>query len=182
MVKERNCSVVNMFPPAIEKIHVSGESSIMREMDPSTKEAVELSAVVQQLLEQSGSTVSVEIHQSADRHTIAGGKYSLSHHKITLYLEGIKEQCLVLYGSLKPFSQHAAAVFAHELGHAEDKRLNELSDLLGLATDPLEKKRLALRIETNAWSYAIRLLGEDHHEFLHFLMHMSLEPYHNGAA
>ncbi|MCM3789661.1 hypothetical protein M3221_14775 [Domibacillus indicus] len=153
----------------------------MREMELYKREDG-LPAVVQHLLDRSGSSVSVEIHDSEGRHTIAGGKYSLAQHKITLYWDGIQEQCRTLYGSLKPFEQHLAAVFAHELGHAEDRELEELADQLDCTDDLLEKKRIALRIETNAWSYASRLLQEDNSEFLHFLMHMSLEPYHDGAA
>ncbi|WP_082220407.1 hypothetical protein [Domibacillus robiginosus] len=154
----------------------------MREMDPYTREKAKLPPLIQSLLDRSGSTVSVEIHDSAGRHTIAGGKYSLAQHKIILYWDGIKEQCRILYGSLKPFEQHLAAVFAHELGHAEDDQLKDLADQLDRTEDSLQKKRIALRIETNAWSYASRLLEEDDREFLQFLMHMSLEPYHEGAA
>ncbi|OLN21977.1 hypothetical protein BTO30_12060 [Domibacillus antri] len=139
-----------------------------------------LPPVVQQLLAHSGSSVSVEIGQALSGKTIAGGKYSLLHHRITLYLEGIQEQCKVLYGSLKPFEKHLAAVFAHELGHAEDKELTLLAGQFDQSIDPLEKKRIALRIETNAWVYARRLLNYEDGEFLMLLMHYSLEPYHSN--
>ncbi|WP_052728407.1 hypothetical protein [Domibacillus tundrae] len=146
-------------------------SSSIIETDP-------LPAVIKRLLDLSGSTVAVEIHKSADRQTIVGGKYSLAQHKIILYWDGIQEQCRILYGSLKPFDQHLAAVFAHELGHAEDTQLKGLADQLDETVDLLQKKRIALRIETNAWHYANRLLQDADNEFLQFLMHMSLEPYH----
>lgn len=149
---------------------------------PPLQNNLALPPVIQQLLARSGSTVSVEICQSPNRHTIAGGKYSLSKHHITLYLDGIEEQCRLLYGSLKPFDQHLAAVFAHELGHAEDPQLAFLADQLDETNDPLEKKRISLRIETNAWAYADQLLQPETREFLQLLMHFSLEPYYAGNA
>ncbi|WP_046175591.1 hypothetical protein [Domibacillus indicus] len=154
----------------------------MHETNSSYIETAALPAIIKRLLDLSGSKAAVEIHQSAGRQTIAGGKYSLSQHKIILYWDGIEAQCRLLYGSLKPFEQHLAAVFAHELGHAEDPELEFLADEIDRTDDPLQKKRLALRIETNAWSYANRLLQEENSEFLQFLMHFSLEPYHSGDA
>ncbi|WP_083256280.1 hypothetical protein [Domibacillus iocasae] len=154
----------------------------MKATKSSIIEKAPLPAVIKHLLDLSGSTAAVEIHHSAGGQTIAGGKYSLAKHKITLYWDGIEEQCRLLYGSLKPFDQHLAAVFAHELGHAEDSELNTLADQLDQTNDPLQRKRIALRIETNAWNYAIRLLQERDSEFLQFLMYISLEPYHDGDA
>lgn len=148
----------------------------------ASEKASHLPPIIQHLLVRSGSNVSVEICQSPNRRTIAGGKYSLSKHKITLYLDGIEEQCRVLYGSLKPFDQQLAAVFAHELGHAEDKTLSALAEQLENTKEPLKKKRLSLKIETNAWTYARQLLQEEENEFLQLLMHFSLEPYYGNEA
>ncbi|WP_083711704.1 hypothetical protein [Domibacillus epiphyticus] len=153
-------------------------TSTVHDVEIAPKNISTLPAVVQHLLAKSDSSVSVKIERSPNRNTIAGGKYSLSNNCITLYLDGIQKQCEILYGSLKPYEKHLAAVFAHELGHAEDKELTALSEQLEKTVDPLEKKRIALRIETNAWRYANQLLNSENEDFMKLLMHFSLEPYH----
>lgn len=151
----------------------------MKAVTSTTPAPPDLPPVINELLVRSGSTVSVDILDSAGQHTIIGGKYNLSQHKITLYWDGIHEQCRLLYGSLKPFDKHLAAVFAHELGHAEDAALPLLAAEKSRTADALQKKRLSLRIETNAWAYAQHLLQDENEEFLQMLMHFSLEPYYD---
>jgi hypothetical protein len=151
------------------------------ELGMKKEEQSHLSLIIGSLLNDSGSSVSIEIKQKHSVSNLVGGHYNIMNHKITLYIEGIKEQCMVLYGSLDPLEKHLAAVFAHELGHAEDMDIIALADKMDDIEDPVKKNRIALRIETNAWEYAKRLLPDLDEEFLLFVMHVSLEPYHGGG-
>ncbi|MNJ60358.1 hypothetical protein D3C77_560810 [compost metagenome] len=99
-----------------------------------------------------------------------------------MYLEEIKKQCLSLFGSLEAFPQVLRIVFAHELGHAEDSNLQELSDDLDNCDDELERKRIALRIEENAWDYAKTLLPDEDQSMLQTVIYYSLQSYREAIA
>lgn len=127
--------------------------------------------------------IEVELKSSSETRPLAGGVYNPQEKKITLFLEGLEKQCLILYKSLKPFELHAAIVFAHELGHAMDDTLNEICEQLDSSEEDFLIRRIELRAETNAWESARQLLGDrisspDKMEQFEFLMHYSLEPYY----
>ncbi|GAA0136455.1 hypothetical protein YSY43_32960 [Paenibacillus sp. YSY-4.3] len=138
--------------------------------------------IMDQLLMQSGSTVSLDVRSRFPGGRNVGGKYSIVNHKVTMYLEEIKKQCLSLFGSLDVFPQVLSIVFAHELGHAEDASLKELSDLLDASDNELERKRIALRIEENAWDYAKTLIPEEDQSIMQTVIYYSLKSYRDAIA
>ncbi len=138
--------------------------------------------IMNQLLMQSGSTVSLDVRSRFPGGRNVGGKYSMADHRVTMYLDEIKKQCLSLFGSLEVFPQVLRIVFAHELGHAEDASLKELSDLLDACDSELERKRIALRIEENAWEYAKTLIPEEDQSLMQTVVYYSLKSYRDAIA
>jgi hypothetical protein len=108
---------------------------------------------------------------------LVGGKYQTTLHKVTLYQEEIKRQCLQLFGSLDRLEDYINVVFAHELGHAEDAQLEQLSLLLDSGLPTNERKQIELQIEENAWRYAESLLSQIDPVFIKEIVTESLADY-----
>lgn len=141
---------------------------------------LQLEKIVEQILVQSGSGVKVELEDFFPGDRFAGGKYNFGSHTITLYIEEIKAQCLQLFSSLDQYENYLAVVFAHEIGHAEDRELAELIQKMGGTTNDVSKKGIALQIEMNAWEFARTLIPQKLHPFMDTIIHYSLEPYHEA--
>ncbi|CAM3907560.1 hypothetical protein [Mesobacillus thioparans] len=141
---------------------------------------IQIEKIVERILVQSGSSVQVELEEFFPGDRFAGGKYNFGSHTITLYIEEIKAQCLQVFSSLDHFEEYLAIVFAHEIGHAEDRELAELIQKMEEAGNDVLKKRIALQIERNAWDYARMLIPEKLHSFMDTIIGYSLEPYYEA--
>ncbi|WP_233523086.1 hypothetical protein [Peribacillus saganii] len=133
--------------------------------------------LIDDLLLASGSQVKVNLEEHFPGDRFAGGKYSMGSNTITLYIEEIKQQCLQLFSSLDHFMDYLAVVFAHEIGHAEDKELMALADKMDESLNERERQEIALQIEENAWEYAVQLLPHLNPDFVYEIIENSLEPY-----
>lgn len=140
-------------------------------------EKEKLDLVVQELLERSGSLVNIKLESHFPGNRLAGGKYSMGSHTITLYIEEIKNQCQQLFATTECFLDYFAVVFAHELGHAEDKQLEVLAERMDQCSSGQDRNRIALRIEENAWEFAENLLTDMDRTFMHKIIYYSLKPY-----
>ncbi|WP_410770553.1 hypothetical protein [Fontibacillus sp. BL9] len=138
--------------------------------------------IFDELLEVSGSGVSVKMKSRFPGGRNVGGKYSMSDHSVTIYLGEIKKQCMTLFGSLDGYGQLLRIVFAHELGHAEDAALADLSDRLDTCESELERKEIALRIEENAWEYALKLVPDADKQMMDTVIYYSLHAYREAIA
>jgi hypothetical protein len=141
---------------------------------------LQIENIVKTILVQSGSCVQVELEDFFPGDRFAGGKYNFGTHKITLYIEEIKAQCLQLFSSLDQFENYLAVVFAHEIGHAEDRELAELIKQMEETGNDVLKKKVALQIEMNAWDYARTLIPHELHSFMDRIIGYSLEPYYEA--
>ncbi|MGG4131680.1 hypothetical protein ABEW19_25815 [Paenibacillus illinoisensis] len=108
---------------------------------------------------------------------LVGGKYHMGTHTVYLYQKEIMEQCRMLFGSLAPLEAYIYVILAHELGHAEDVELVELSNRLDGPLTALEQAEIRLRIEENAWRYAESLLSDMDPVFLRTIIDESLLSY-----
>lgn len=141
---------------------------------------LQIETIVDQILSQSGSSVKVELEDYFPGDRFAGGKYNLGSHTITLYIEEIKAQCLQIFSSLDRFEDYLRIVFAHEIGHAEDSQLLDLIDEMDMCSNEFTSKRIALKIEENAWDYARGLIPETIHPLMDTIIAFSLEPYYEA--
>jgi hypothetical protein len=141
---------------------------------------LQIEKIVERILVQSGSNVKVELEDFFPGDRFAGGKYNFGSHTITLYIEEIKAQCLQLFSSLDQYENYLAVVFAHEIGHAEDRELAELIQKMDGTTNDVSKKGIALQIEMNAWDFARTLIPPKLHPFMDTIIHYSLEPYYEA--
>jgi hypothetical protein len=141
---------------------------------------LQIENIVETILVQSGSSVQVELEDFFPGDRFAGGKYNFGTHTITLYIEEIKAQCLQLFSSLDQFEDYLAVVFAHEIGHSEDRELAELIQQMEETGNDVLKKKVALQIEMNAWDYARMLIPEKLHPFMDTIIGYSLEPYYEA--
>jgi hypothetical protein len=141
---------------------------------------LQIENIVETILVQSGSSVQVELEDFFPGDRFAGGKYNFGTHTITLYIEEIKAQCLQLFSSLNKFEDYLAVVFAHEIGHAEDRQLAGLIQQMEETGNDVLKKKVALQIEMNAWDYARMLIPEKLHPFMDTIIGYSLEPYYDA--
>jgi hypothetical protein len=139
------------------------------------KESLDL--VVRELLERSGSLAKIKLENHFPGNRIAGGKYSMGTHTITLYMEEIMKQCQQLFSSADRFLDYFTVVFAHELGHAEDTELEELANYLDSCITEQERCLTALKIEENAWAFAEKLLPDMDKAFMQKIIYHSLKPY-----
>ncbi len=135
---------------------------------------------VARLLHESNSQVQVTLESHFPGGRMAGGKYNMGRHLITLYIEEIKAQCMQLYGSHDLLEAYVDIVLAHEIGHAEDGDLDRLASLMDTSDSELERRRIALRIEENAWAYARALLPETSSPMLDEIVRESLQAYHEA--
>lgn len=138
--------------------------------------------IFDELLDMSGSGVSVNIKSRFPGGRNVGGKYSIGDHSVTMYLGEIKKQCMTLFGTLDGYEAMLRIVFAHELGHAEDPMLSELSEEMDTCQTGLERKRIALRIEENAWDYARNLVPVQDRQMMETVIFYSLEAYREAIA
>lgn len=83
----------------------------------------------------------------------------------------------MLFGSLAPLKAYIYVILAHELGHAEDVELVDLSNLLDGPLTASEQAEIRLRIEENAWRYAESLLFDMDPVFLRTIIDESLISY-----
>jgi hypothetical protein len=138
--------------------------------------------VVEQLMERSGSRVSLKLKSRFPGGRNVGGKYAMKDHSITLYLEEIGIQSLRIFGSLECAEEVLKMVAAHELGHAEDAELPALSARLDECETETERRIVALRIEENAWNFARRLLADMDTSLLDTMIYFSLQTYREAVA
>jgi hypothetical protein len=141
---------------------------------------LQIENIVESILVRSGSSVKVELENFFPGDRFAGGKYNFGTHTITLYIEEVKAQCLQLFASLDQFEDYLAVVFAHEIGHAEDSELEELIQQMDGTNQDFTRKRIALKIEENAWNYARKLMPKRLHSFMDIIIHYSLQPYYEA--
>ncbi|AIQ70149.1 hypothetical protein PGRAT_22725 [Paenibacillus graminis] len=134
---------------------------------------------VNELLALSHSKVQVILEPRFQDNRLVGGKYHLASHTIFLYKEEIVRQCCELFGSHLRLKEYIAVVLAHELGHSEDLELEQLAAALDGPLTGRQEAEIRLRIEENAWAYAISLLTEADPYFLHMIMEESLFSYRN---
>lgn len=125
----------------------------------------------------SRSKVQVIIEPRFHDNRLVGGKYHLGSHTVFLYKEEIIRQCCRLFGSSSRLREYIAVILAHELGHAQDPELLQLADALDEPLTPREEAEIRLRIEENAWAYALSLLSETDTSFLDSIMEESLFSY-----
>ncbi|EDL65459.1 hypothetical protein BSG1_11316 [Bacillus sp. SG-1] len=135
-----------------------------------------LQQITSTLQARAGSSVNVILEKNFPGKRIAGGKYNMGTHTITMYIDEIKRQCKMLFSSLENFYEYFAVVFAHELGHAEDEELEALAERMDTADD-YERKKLALQIEENAWCIAKELIPEIDSNFTRQIIQESLLSY-----
>ncbi|WP_223066057.1 hypothetical protein [Paenibacillus caui] len=138
--------------------------------------------MVKQLVERSGSKVALKMESRFPGGRNVGGKYTMKDHSITLYLEEIDKQALRIFGTLDVAQDVLKIIAAHELGHAEDKELSALSEQLDTCESELEGKRIALRIEENAWGFARELVPEVDPVLMDTMVYCSLHSYREAIA
>ncbi|MDR9748300.1 hypothetical protein [Paenibacillus taichungensis] len=129
------------------------------------------------MLHRSNSRALVEIESHFPDNRLVGGKYHMGSHTVYLYKKEIMEQCRMLFGSLAPLQAYIYVILAHELGHAEDVELMDLSNLLDSPLTAPEQAETRLRIEENAWRYAESLLFDMDPVFLRTIIDESLFSY-----
>lgn len=132
---------------------------------------------VTELLARINSTVKVIIEPHFHDNRLVGGKYLMSTHTIYLYKEEIIKQCYSLFGSASRLKEYIAVVFAHELGHSEDRELEQLANALDEPITSRAQDEIKLRIEENAWAYARALLTDIEPSFLNLIIDESLLSY-----
>lgn len=103
----------------------------------------------------------------------------MGSHTVYLYKEEIIRQCCRLFGSPYRLREYIAVILAHELGHSQDKELVQLAEALDEPLSEREEAEIRLRIEENAWGYALSLLSDTDPSFLQFIMEESLFSYRN---
>lgn len=138
--------------------------------------------IIVELVSRSQSRVSIRLKSHFPGGRNVGGKYNVNTHSITIYLEEVKKQSVLLFGTLDRFEDVLKIVLAHELGHAEDDSLLACCDLLDHCSTELEALQIALRIEENAWNYASKLLTDVDPEMLHTMTTCSLQSYRDAIA
>ncbi|WP_377888388.1 hypothetical protein [Alkalihalobacillus sp. R86527] len=117
-------------------------------------------ALVESILNDLSLTINVKIERHFPGNRNIGGKYSLKTKTITMYLEEIKEQCRGVLGTEERVIDYFKVILAHEIGHSEDRELEELAIRKEHTKSNYAKHQLALRIEENAWNYAKQALPE----------------------
>ncbi|WP_209864007.1 hypothetical protein [Paenibacillus shirakamiensis] len=132
-------------------------------------------------MERSHCTASIQVKTRFPGGRNVGGKYSMNLHQITIYVEEIHKQCLRIFGSLDTYEEVLQIICAHEVGHACDPHLAELSDQLESSDNMLVRNRIALIIEENAWAYAFKLLPEANPWIMSEMMNLSLQAYRDAV-
>ncbi|TKD70218.1 hypothetical protein [Pseudalkalibacillus hwajinpoensis] len=132
--------------------------------------------IIRKLQELSGLDVDILLEDHFPGRRMIGGKYSLETNVVTIYLEEVRKQCFRLYGSDEKLLDYFSVILAHELGHAADQTLMELSMVRAGNSDQQKRKQLSIRMEENAWNYARRLVPELQN-ILNVVMERSLAMY-----
>ncbi|MED1204066.1 hypothetical protein [Heyndrickxia acidicola] len=137
----------------------------------------DMNKTMKDVLALSGSNANVRLMNRFPGNRLVGGKYSPGTHTVTLYIEEIRKQCRLLFASEDVFPIYFWIVLAHELGHAEDSELNTLSERYDICGSDVERKRIALKIEENAWDFARTIVPEDYRGILEEIIDQSLRAY-----
>ncbi|KMY54557.1 hypothetical protein AC623_12030 [Bacillus sp. FJAT-27231] len=106
------------------------------------------------LMKKLDQTLTLEIKKEFPGARCVGGKYSPDTHSITLFKQDIAIQCERLLGSLEQLREYEWIIFAHELGHALDEELADLSVRL----EETKSVDILAQIELNAWRIAEELI------------------------
>ncbi|WP_347549496.1 hypothetical protein ABFG93_18520 [Pseudalkalibacillus hwajinpoensis] len=114
--------------------------------------------LIQQLSEVSGLKLPIRLERFFPGGRMIGGKYSIETNTITIYIEVVRKQCVLLFGSDERVLDYFAVIVAHELGHAADPFLHDLAKRRKTASTLIQKKEITLSIEVNAWNYARKLV------------------------
>ncbi|MBO3285124.1 hypothetical protein MKY98_24710 [Paenibacillus sp. FSL M8-0228] len=133
--------------------------------------------IVAELLERAAIGVIVKLEKRFPGGRLIGGKYAMNAHAITMYTDVIETQCLQMFGSIDRVEEYFTVVLAHEIGHAADTELVDLSDALEQESGIGTRQRLALQIEENAWNYALGLVPEIDATFISAVIDESLLAY-----
>lgn len=133
--------------------------------------------IVAELLERAAIGVAVKLEKRFPGGRLIGGKYAMNAHAITMYTDVIETQCLQMFGSIDRVEEYFTVVLAHEIGHAADTELVNLSDALEQESGIGTRQRLALQIEENAWNYALGLVPEIDATFISAVIDESLLTY-----
>lgn len=137
----------------------------------------ECERIITELLRRAGLDITVHLESRFPGGRMVGGKYNMTAQTITLYTDIIQAQCLHMFRTTKHQADYFTVVLAHEIGHAADARLLALSDRLEQTTDPVIQRQIALRIEQNAWNYALGLIPEIESTFISRIVDESLLVY-----
>jgi hypothetical protein len=136
--------------------------------------------VVDEMLGHLDCKLNVMMEDAFPGRRLVGGKYSMNTNSITMFTEDVTEQCLLMFPGDEVLLDYFKVVFAHELGHAHDKELEELAERLDWAEEQ-ERNQLMLRIEENAWRFARRILKDVAPSFLEEIEFRSLAPYYQAV-
>ncbi|QHA92685.1 hypothetical protein [Bacillus sp. N1-1] len=119
-----------------------------------------LHSIVRRLQEQASINVPIQLKDYFPGERLIGGKYSLETNMITIYMEEVRNQCILLFGSDDHLKDYFTVVVAHELGHAADKSLAMLAKQRSSTRCLIKKRQLSIIIEDNAWKFAMKLIPE----------------------
>ncbi len=138
---------------------------------------LDMRVIIEEVMNRSGSKAKIHIEDLFPGGRLVGGKYQINGHAVTMYTGVIKKQCRMLFGNEDRLNDYFKVVFAHEIGHAEDKELGHLSKTLAAAENEIERQRIALKIEENAWRFAESILWDMDSAFLNKIIDTSLDSY-----
>ncbi|WP_273832683.1 hypothetical protein [Guptibacillus sedimenti] len=122
-----------------------------------------LHSIVSRLQEQASMNVPIQLTDYFPGERLIGGKYSLETNMITIYMEEVRKQCILLFGSDDHLNDYFTVIVAHELGHAADKSLVLLAKQRSSTRCVNKKRQLSIIIEDNAWKFAMKLIPELSH-------------------
>ncbi|WP_071460532.1 hypothetical protein [Bacillus massilinigeriensis] len=137
-------------------------------------------AVVETIMEISGTKANIVLEDYFPGDRFAGGKYQPASHTITIYIEEIREQCNQIFKTDVCFEEYLSIVLAHEIGHAEDAELMSLVDLMDNTENEIDRSRILLQIEQNAWDYATSIIPERSSFLLSTVISHSLQPHYEA--
>ncbi|WP_133580144.1 hypothetical protein [Aureibacillus halotolerans] len=126
------------------------------------------------MADRANADISITIEDHHPKSFCIGGMYDETNHHITLYKEGIKEQCTQTFKSLDWFLKYAAVICAHELGHATDPMLQSLVHEYDSTENEHVRKQILHKIECNAWDFAQTILTDIHPQIIRDIRLQSL--------
>ncbi|WP_165996840.1 hypothetical protein [Bacillus sp. Cs-700] len=122
-----------------------------------------LHSIVRRLQKQASMNVPIQLTDYFPGERLIGGKYSLETNMITIYMEEVRKQCILLFGSDDLLNDYFTVIVAHELGHAADESLVLLAKERSSTRCVNKKRQLSIIIEDNAWKFAMKLIPELSH-------------------